>query len=403
MLTRFLAQPAAQIGAEFARLLSSTDGDPQKVTWVSAWMVRQTLLRYKTRLLELDAAGADLRLVLGIDLGGTSREALEELLTWGIDVRLISDRRPRHTFHPKVYLFERPSSAELLIGSANFTDGGLFSNFESAVSLRFDRPEDDAALESMRKELEPFLDPSGDTCLPLSHELVQTLTERGELPSELERAKERIAQGMSRHRRRDADAPESPFGRGGFTSPPALPGGVVKEMAKRASDVRKTPGEPAAGADYSAVQLTPAHFFMTLAAIGQGIPGEQRIPLAARDIARAFWEWPDSYQTVVGGQHEYQEWHPTWRLCDASLPDQDTIEGPVRMYYYAHSSDYRFYSRQLLNLGATSGDVVRITRVSEDPTVYECALARQGTNEYEHWIRSCTEPVRNSDRSWGYA
>ncbi len=71
------------------------------------------------------------------------------------------------------------------------------------------------------------------------------------------------------------------------------------------------------------------------------------------------------------------------------------------MYMYENSSDFRFYVRPLVNAGGDLGDVVRIRRIAQDE--FECVLARKGTPEYDEWIESCTQRVRNSTRRFGYA
>lgn len=68
------------------------------------------------------------------------------------------------------------------------------------------------------------------------------------------------------------------------------------------------------------------------------------------------------------------------------------------MYMYENSSDFRFYVRPLVNAGGNLGDVVRIRRIAEPTAEYECVLARRGTPVYNEWIKSCTQPVRNSTR-----
>ena len=81
----------------------------------------------------------------------------------------------------------------------------------------------------------------------------------------------------------------------------------------------------------------------------------------------------------------------------------DVAVQEVRMYMYENSSDFRFYVRPLVNAGADLGDVVRIRRVAQPEAEYECVLARQGTSEYNEWIKYCTQVVRNSTRRFGYA
>lgn len=403
MELHYVYQPDAEFGRLLERLLGSEGGDPVEVILVSAWLSRQALLRIRERLLSLRNQGTTLRVVTGVDLGGTSREALEELLQWDIDARVVSDRRPRHVFHPKLSLVVRDLFADTLVGSNNFTDGGLYTNFEAAAHCQLSLPVDQPELDRFRAAFQPILDPAPPTGLRLTRELIETLAARGELPTESQRSSDRETDRRRRSERGAGPIPPSPFGTSVFVTPPPLPAAVVHAFAREAD--RRRPGVPAPsppGDALSSIQLNPVSFYMTLAAIGRGIPGEQRIPLAARDIALDFWEWNGSYQELIGRRRAYFEWRPTWRvrLAGAATP---AWEGPVRMYYYPASHDFRFHSGELLRLGAQAGDVVRITKVEVDPAVYECDLARQGTAEYAEWIRYCSQPVQNSLRRWGYA
>ena len=36
-----------------------------------------------------------------------------------------------HTFHPKLYLFKSDDHAEMVMGSGNLTEGGLYTNYEA--------------------------------------------------------------------------------------------------------------------------------------------------------------------------------------------------------------------------------------------------------------------------------
>lgn len=399
---RFIGQPTQQFGILIDQVLDGSVEVPSELVLVSAWVSRQALLRYRSRILTHRDAGAAIRLVTGVDLGGTSQEALQEVLSWQIDAWVLSDRRPRHTFHPKMTLAVRGARVDLLIGSSNFTDGGLYTNFEAGLHCVMHLPDDQAVLDDLRAAYGAFLNPSAPTGMALSQALIDTLVARGELPTENERAGDRTDQRNRRAARRRGPLPPSPFGTQEFDQPPPLPADVVAELARSASRTRSTVPARGQTAALSTVQLNPVSFYMTLAAIGPGIPGEQRVPLAARDIALDFWEWDGSYADLTGRTRQYKEWRPTWRVRNAAS-NAAPWEGPVRMYFYPASSDFRFHSGELIQLGAQAGDIVRITKVSENPTTYECVLARQGTTTYAEWISYCTETVQNSTRQWGYA
>ena len=76
-----------------------------------------------------------IKVILGVDQGGTSKEALEEVLTWGVDARIY------HTidfniFHPKVYLFENEDIFCLIVGSNNLTVPGLVQSVECSLMVK---------------------------------------------------------------------------------------------------------------------------------------------------------------------------------------------------------------------------------------------------------------------------
>ena len=49
--------------------------------------------------------GVKIKVILGVDQKGTSKEALEEVLSWNVDSK-IYHTQSINIFHPKIYLFE---------------------------------------------------------------------------------------------------------------------------------------------------------------------------------------------------------------------------------------------------------------------------------------------------------
>jgi len=78
----------------------------------------------------------NLTLIVGVDLEGTSKEALEEILGLNI-ASFIFYQKEQPVFHPKIYLFEGDKEIKLIIGSSNLTRGGLFTNVESSMLIEF--------------------------------------------------------------------------------------------------------------------------------------------------------------------------------------------------------------------------------------------------------------------------
>lgn len=414
MKINYIAQPDKQLGAVLAGFLDS-DPKPSRVIFVSAFVSVQTFLRMKQQVLDLKENGANVRFVLGIDLGGTSREALSEILSWGIDCRIVNHRLPGHTFHPKLFVLEWGYQATIIIGSNNITEGGFFNNYEGAVQITYKLPDDVDDFNIARNELDRFLDPCGPVVKPLTDELLKDLVDRGDVPTEEEVRKSRAA--SRRSKAKSGRKKEPLFGMEDFDPPPPLPADLlerlIKDVRKRRSKAKsagkKTTKKVAAKPidDTISDSVLPAAFYMTLPTLqGDNIPGEGRIPLEAVELAKEFWGWPDEYSREVsprqGQDRVYWNWRPKWRIWDVTTPD-DVSTQEVRMYMYENSSDFRFYVRPLVNAGADLGDVVRIRRIAESDAEFECVLARQKTPEYDEWIKSCTQPVRSSTRRFGYA
>ena len=228
MRTNTFVQPDQQLGLELATLIA--DERPfARIVFVSAFTALRTVLRLREGLLAAAEAGAALRLTVGIDLGGTSRDVLEELLRWNCEVFVYHNPITRSTFHPKVYLFERDSDATLFIGSNNLTDGGMFTNYEAATRHDFSLPEDERDYQRLLQPLIRFLEPTGPTALPLNAPLIETLTARGLLTTETEARRSRRAQRREQEAA-NPDAPANPFLPVAVPMPPLLPRNIRAEQ-----------------------------------------------------------------------------------------------------------------------------------------------------------------------------
>ncbi|MBI2438060.1 MAG: phospholipase D family protein [Lentisphaerae bacterium] len=396
------------------------DADPSasRIVFVSAFVSVQTIMRMKQQVLQLKKRGVIVRFVLGIDLGGTSQEVLKEVLGWDIDIRIVKHRIPGHTFHPKLYLFEWADHATIIIGSNNITDGGFFGNYEGAARVTYTLPEEADAFGNACSQLGRFLQPEGPVAYQLTDRFLGELIARCDLPTEAESRKGRDV--AAKAKKSTTEKGEPIFGIEDIAPPPPLPADLldrlVKDVRARRTAAKKATKKKIAKKKAAAVlpiddqvsdSLLPAAFYMTLPTLqGGNIPGEGRIPLEAIELAKEFWGWPDEYSKEVspraGHDRVYWNWRPKWRIWSVEAPG-DVATQEVRMYMYENSSDFRFYVRPLVNAGGNLGDVVRIRRIAQPDAEFECVLARQGTPEYDEWINSCTQAVRNSTRSFGYA
>lgn len=407
MHIKYLIQPEIQIGEIFKSFLTSTPS-PTQVVLVSAFANMQTAKRFKEDFLNLFASGVKVSIILGIDMGGTTLELLQELQTWNMDIRVIKNQSSGHTFHPKFFIIEYNDYAVISVGSHNFTEGGFYNNYECGVQITYEFPADTENYENAIIELNRFINPYGSVCQNLSLELLNYLSECNIVPTEQERKHNRKLTRQNIQVKKE----KSPFGSERFPSPPKIPEGSLENAVSIVNGERKRkkidfPGQEIISLDYS-VGINPTVFYMMLPKMqGSNIPGEGRIPIAARDIAEDFWGWPDRYELKVsprgGTDRQYLNWKPIWVIVDSENPDELFKEN-VRMYDYVNSSDYRFYSARLVNMGADTGDIVKITRVMDADIEFECVLARKDSEAYKKWLSFCTQKVKGKNvRYWGYA
>ncbi len=221
MIIRTICQPGTELGNEISELLNS-DAVYSRIVFVSAFTALRTILRLRERLLAHMEGGVNLCFVIGIDIGGTSREVLEELLRWNCETFIFHNTIARATFHPKVYLFETATSATIFIGSNNLTDGGFYTNYEAATRYDFDLPADTVEYENTLRPLNQFLNLRGATVRQLDAHLIRTLVTRGEVPSEAEARQHRSHQTQGRSPE-GSTLPANPFTPVATPLPPLLP------------------------------------------------------------------------------------------------------------------------------------------------------------------------------------
>ena len=128
-----LNQPLdGQLGERLFDLLE--DSEYKQLNMVVAFAKTSGVLRIQSALKKFRDNGGYIRVFLGIDLGGTSYEALK-ILYKNVDELSIVHTESTQTYHPKVYNFVGLKKITFIVGSNNLTAGGLWQNFESAFIL----------------------------------------------------------------------------------------------------------------------------------------------------------------------------------------------------------------------------------------------------------------------------
>ncbi|WP_064967648.1 phospholipase D family protein [Tenacibaculum ovolyticum] len=171
------------------------------------------------------------KIIVGIDHEGTSREALEELLAWDVEAFIYyfdSNRSNKPIFHPKIYLFKGAETSQVILGSNNFTEYGLTSNVEGAISITYlnDERDDNQLINQIESYYENLLNLSDENLKRITIEQIQELHDTGDLPSD-ERSRER--QENARRNPRQEENDDSPRLGDLF---------AVKEVQERPADFR---------------------------------------------------------------------------------------------------------------------------------------------------------------------
>ena len=89
------------------------------LTIFSAFAKNSGVLRLKSSLLKFKKTGGNIKAFIGIDLDGTSYEALLNLFFICDELYVIHSENMSTTYHSKIYLLENDTAAWCAIGSKN--------------------------------------------------------------------------------------------------------------------------------------------------------------------------------------------------------------------------------------------------------------------------------------------
>jgi len=122
-----------QLGDRLIELLESRDY--HTFNMAVAFAKNSGVLRIKGALENFRARGGKVNAYVGVDLGGTSYEALTTLLPLTNSLNVVHSECGQ-TFHTKMYQFIGANKGLTVVGSHNLTGGGLWTNFETSVIIQ---------------------------------------------------------------------------------------------------------------------------------------------------------------------------------------------------------------------------------------------------------------------------
>jgi hypothetical protein len=413
MGTDFIAQPSGTF--RIGNLLKQSFADPQWTEFRAAvaFVKRSGTKHIRQLLQDFSKRGGLVRISAGIDAGGTSAEGLTDLMQ-AIETRgsvFVFKNANSSTFHPKIYLFKSATSAVVVVGSGNLTEGGLFTNYEASLLLRLDLavPADAVLLASILQALDEWSTPAPGLCYQLNPALLGQLVAQGHVPDEVR------AWGDERATKEDQNSSEP-----GLFTRHSVPSAPRVDSAPPLSDINE---EPEGFEDDDSLKvITPAPvsaqagahkaFLMTLqrtdVGVGQTTQGKSRrspeifIPLVARDYDPEFWGWPDLFAedpAWVGPKDQ----HGRGKMDRPGIMVR--LGGdifPVHFWYNPDKKDLRLRSEHMRSAGAI-GDILCIER-SDDANsfAYKVDVIRQSGTQYAGLLAKCTQTVRNSKKVFGY-
>ena len=333
------------------------------------------------------AESRQVELIAGVDHQGTSYEGLKGLIdavSPNGRVVVFHNQLP-HTFHPKVFLFKSADRAELVVGSGNLTEGGLYTNYEAGLQVDLDLSlaADREALQEIEGALDAWTDTQSGTSIELNDASLDSLVQAGLVLNE-------------------ADMPGVAVGKGGSDSE-GFAGGGDAAAAFQALSVPAAPPAihpaaapvpvPGAGRRYvMTLQTTDVGVGQTTAGTSKRSP-EIFIPLKARDANPGFWAWQDGFDEDPERVGKFDRKGVRMRVGNAVVE--------VNMMTWPDRRDFRLRNEALRSLGDV-GDILVIEKVEGASFEYDVRVVSVGSGEYGATLASCDQAVPNSRKRFGY-
>lgn len=146
---------------QLGEVIKQTLTEPfDEFTIFSAFAKNSGVLRLKPSLVNFHTRGGIINAFIGIDLDGTSYEALLNLFSLCDNLYVIHSENPHSTYHSKIYMLRNTNSAWCAIGSNNLTGGGLWTNFESCSIQEFDLNNPNEEINSIDAIIAQYSDPA---------------------------------------------------------------------------------------------------------------------------------------------------------------------------------------------------------------------------------------------------
>jgi len=178
----------------------------------------------------------NLTIIVGIDQGGTSKEALEEILSLNIE-SYIFYQKENPIFHPKFYLFEGTNDVKIILGSSNLTGTGLFTNIESSLLVEFNKTDKDglALLSELKTYYKSLLNYTDPNIFKIDNKVINNFFLDGIVPDEATR-KRNYSKGTSTSTGKKVNKSKVPK-----RSVPKVPSSIFPSKSKKSKPATVVP------------------------------------------------------------------------------------------------------------------------------------------------------------------
>ena len=380
---------------------------------LAAFAKIQPFYKMHERIQAWRARGNTSEAIIGIDHKGTSYQALRYIMTHFTSTRIL--HTDGSTFHPKLYLFYGDKSAAAYYGSSNLTSGGLETNFEGGVLLRFQFPQDRDSFDALFQSYLSLLAPEVSCTKILTPDFLEELNQTGRLLDE--NAYAPPAAGAAAPEGPEAAAP-APL----FSPVPVRPAQAVSQKTARAaaksagivfnlSSTVRTPSGASAEKE-SAQSIPPASIDTSPASdvfviqISPHHNGEIFLSKSAVKQNPSFFGYPFSGRTVPkrAGNPSYPQRIPdpvvAIRVYDASGAFVHLEENyPLNTVYYEKKSEIRITITPsiLAGLSLVPGSTdypILVMRKSSTPGYdYDMDFYAKGSEAYAHYLSGCNQSL----------
>lgn len=180
------------MGSSVAKTLMELIQDPtyNSITFISAFASPDSSIAFKKYINEAQSRGCQFRIIVGIDQNGTSKKALEALLSLNVQSYIYHVRFNNQSviFHPKIYVFSNDERYSVIVGSNNFTSNGLTRNAECSVLVSGEKS--DAFFNELNAYWGGLIDGTDSSLRPITQDFIDELYRLGYIPTESTRQKQ---------------------------------------------------------------------------------------------------------------------------------------------------------------------------------------------------------------------